>query len=320
MSKKTFTQWLKGKTPFTVVLSYLLIIPGIILLALGGIKVPQALNAEPVKFGPDTPHRSYCYMDVLYMTELFAEEEENGRVTAEYCYAADEDFNWVCLEIKSDEYAKFAEIVEWTYDFEDDTAPETIRIEGSLYDMESELFDIAEEYYAECVAADASDTPSRLYMRYGQNSGFMDALMFCLFGVICLISSVIFKNRDGKRIKNANKTISTLKKSGQLDAAIADLGSENVLMGHLTTEKSGGNVMGDKYVFLFSSGKVFSYDEINCMSILNHGALRILRLHNELGDAYSFFAEPANLAGSGASVIDNAIANIQKHNPDCKML
>ena len=31
MSKKTFTQWLKGKTPFTVVLSYLLIIPGIIL-------------------------------------------------------------------------------------------------------------------------------------------------------------------------------------------------------------------------------------------------------------------------------------------------
>jgi len=324
MDQKKLLKWLKGVNAGRVV-AFVFLIPAVLLLFIGGVTTADAAKAEPVRFEPRAQEDDYCYMDVQYMTELFATLEEDGIDTAHYCYAADEDFNWVCLQLEKDEYAQFAEIVDFTYDFEDDTAPDTIRIIGSLYSMERDLADISEEYYNEYIAYDESDVFSHLFIRYGSNEELYSALAPLVMGGTFGLIGVLLMCSGNKRGKTAKKTMESIITSGQFEAITADLESPDALKVTIAREKSGGNVLGDKYVFVFTSGRILTYDELEGISfsvVRNDlvASLRTLNLIDADGKTLPFFSESIAKAGQPDCVIDRIIAHIQQRNPGCNVI
>jgi len=321
MDKKTLTQWLKGRGGSPKIPVLLLIIGGCLMVC-WGLMFAKADHEQPERYTTHLHGDDYCYMDVQYMTEPFAYSEVNGLDVSRYCYMADAEFNWICVELTDSQYRQFAEIVEWTYDFEDNSPPRTVRLVGSLK-VDYDVMEFAGEFYQENLSEGEDDRHSIYTFKPGAHPDKYRAALLLIPGAGCLIASLVTAIIGGKlpRKRRARKSIADLEKSGQLQAALDDLNSSEALRLPNAREMSGANVLGDRFIFLFSEGLVIPYDKANSISLRAISAQsRTLRIHDGSGHAFPLLAESFKKAGSGDSLIDKAVEHIQQRNPGCEKI
>ena len=326
MTEKKFTKWLRGRNAGKIV-AWVLVPVALFLFLTGGVTSADAYDDVPVKFTPDTPHGTYCYIDAQYIAEPHAEKTEDGIPTTDYYYVADEDFNWVVISAKPSRYEEFAELIEYTYDFEADVAPQTIRFAGNIETMEPDLASLSREFYAEYIAADSSDIPSNYILVPGMGNSLKSGLVTMGLGGIVMLVQLLLAFTGTKRRKNAKNTIAALKASGAVEDVIADIDSPQSIPCKLPNEISGGNVLGDKYVILFTSGKVLTYDQLSGLKInAIRGENQMVANARELqvidtsGKSYQLLVDSIPANSSDDSLAEEAIEHITKRNPNCKLV
>jgi|GEM_PF-5179464 len=308
-----------GKGFLGVFLLILALFPAVI----GVTLTADSYGVEPVKYSSSLPKGTYCYMDVMYMTETYAETTNYGITTDEYCLAADSEFDWVAVSISPSKYKEFADIVEYTYSEETD-GPGTIRITGSIMTFDSEIRGYTDDYTEYLFGYGSGICEDGRYIQIGMNNDLTGGLIMMGLGLICAILGIFVVAKGGSSKRAAKKTIAALSKNGELDAALAEFASpESMHVG--IGKKTPDCILGNEYLFLAGSGKIMRYNEINCMSIQAvHtdavAAARVLNVHDANGTQYPVVTEPLNIAGTENSLLDACIKHIQQRNENARVI
>lgn len=123
----------------------------LVLIVLSVFASIKSMNAEKeavasqkenvIQFNPLVSDKSYSEVTIQYMSDEFA---ANYNDTVYYCLAADENNTYV-VAVKADQMDKFREIIDYTYDAEDTTPPDTITLRGMPIELEEDLVDYTVE-------------------------------------------------------------------------------------------------------------------------------------------------------------------------------
>ncbi len=322
-SAKKFLKELKVKRT-NKFLSVFFLLLGLAVELFGVSMLSDSIGVEPVKYTASTPKGTYCYVDVQLMTETYASLTNYGISTKEYCLAADADYNWLSVGISGKRYEEFADIVEYTYS-DETAAPATIRVSGTLMDMESELEDFTDEYAVFLFEGDSSVVRDGIYLKDGMNDDLMGGIFSAVFGAVMLFSGILLMAKGGESKKNAKASIEELQKNGQLEEAIAEFHSDSSLK--LGSKKQLSSVLGENFLFLLSSGKIMRYSDINCMSIEavkqgndSFASRRVLNVHDVNGTVYPVTNEVINKVDASNSPVVASLNHIQQRNPNAKVI
>lgn len=324
MTEKKFTKWLRGKNAGKI--AGLIFIPlAAILLVAGAVSLYDARDIEPQKYNPGASVGTYCYIDAQYIAEPHAEKTEDGRTVTDYYFVADEDFNWVVVSVSPKRYEEFTDLINYTYDFEADVAPDTIRFTGNITAMEPELRTLSRDYYAEYIAYEAGDVPSDYMLVPGKSSQMQSGITTLALGGFVLLIDILLSLAGSKRRKQARKTVAALRSSGAVSDVISEIDSPKSILCKVANEPSGGNVLGDKYVIIFTAGKVLTYDQLSSMNISvvrdkMVANLRNLNLVDTSGSSYPVVVDTIPTDSSTDGLIEEAIDHITKRNPNCKLV
>jgi len=322
-SAKKFLKELKTKRSFKF-LSIFFLLLGLAIGGMGASMLSKNIGLEPVKYTASTPKGTYCYVDVQLMTETYASLTNYGISTKEYCLAADADYNWLSVGISGKRYEEFADIVEYTYS-DEENAPATIRVSGTLMDMEAELKDFTDEYAVYLFEGDASIVRDGIYLKDGMNDDLLGGLVSAGIGALMLFSSIFLMIKGGESKRNAKASVEELQKNGQLEDAIAEFHSDSSLK--LGNKKQLSSVLGENFIFLLTSGKIMRYSDINCLSLEavadkneKVASKRVLNVHDVNGTTYPVTTEVIAKVDASNSPVLACLNHIQQRNPNAKVI
>lgn len=143
-------------------------------------------------------------------------------------------------------------------------------------------------------------------------TGLRRAILFALVFGICIVVVL------GKRRRAARASMRHLKAAGSVDEAIADLNSpEAIIISEAiarSEEKSIDNVLGSRFMFVFTAGRVLHYYQI-----------KALEVREEIPGTYTLFVTDAKgkrfpfvrRQEEKREEIDRCIEHIRKHYPGC---
>lgn len=323
-SAKKLLRQLSGKKKGKGVGIFLAIL-GLLPAVMGVSMIAENAGLEPVRYSPSLPEGTYCYIDAELVTESYAAMTNYGISTNEYCLVCDEDYSWVAAGVTVSRYKEFAPLIEYTYsEDENEPSPGSVRISGTLMDMESELDDYTDEYARYLFGDEASIVRSGLYIKDGMNDDLFGGIVCCGLGALLVGSGIITVTGSGKNGRKAKKTVAGLEKEGKLGDVLAEYEAEGSIRLNSTPAHT-DCILGENYIFLFNGGKIMTYGDINCLSIQAAGngqlaSSRVLNVHDSFGTVYPIVAEPLSRADSEDSVVAKCIALIQSRNPAARII
>lgn len=173
-------------------------------------------------------------------------------------------------------------------------------------------------------------------MLAGRNYAFWTAAVLILVGPMLLISYL----QDGKdageslqagivatglgvamtllfsfRPLRAWKTVRRLRRTGELENALADLNSDRVYFIPFTTPDPNSvaqcNVLGERYIFLFSSGRVIRYYQIRALAVSRVENRLQLNITDRFGKSFSLIETD----GSNISLIARCVGELRSRYP-----
>ncbi len=151
--------------------------------------------------------------------------------------------------------------------------------------------------------------PLWVYLNRGSEEFAQQILVWLFIGLFFLILSDI-------RAGRARRTIRKLRRYGELGMALADLNGEDVYRiprPSYSSEQIADNVLGEKFIFLFSCGRIIRYYQIKRLLIWRGANKLQLIISDATGKTYPL----AELSPKGEAGLTVCLHQLRTRYPGC---